>query len=103
MAAYKLKITIFADQDLNDVYLEGFEAWGIEQADKYFDDLISHFDRLCENPFLFRAVDEIREGYRRSVCGKHSIYYRINGDMVEIMGVLKRQDPFKQLPKSPDR
>jgi toxin ParE1/3/4 len=41
---------------------------------------------------LYPAVDYIREGYRRSVCGEDRTYYRIEGDMVEIMAILGGQD-----------
>jgi toxin ParE1/3/4 len=41
---------------------------------------------------LYQTVDDIREGYRRSVCGVDSIYYRIVGDTVEIMCILGQQD-----------
>jgi len=41
---------------------------------------------------LYQAVDDIRAGYRRSVCGIDSIYYRVDGDTVEIMNILGRQD-----------
>jgi toxin ParE1/3/4 len=41
---------------------------------------------------LYPAVDDIREGYRRSVCGVDSIYYRIEGETVEIMAIIGRQD-----------
>jgi toxin ParE1/3/4 len=41
---------------------------------------------------LYQAVDDIREGYRRSVCGVDSIYYRVDGDIVEIMAILGQQD-----------
>lgn len=85
-----------ADQDLNDVYIEGFENWGVDQADRYYDALLTHFDQLCENPLMYAAVNDIREGYRRSVCGKHAIYYRIVGNAVEIMGVLKHQSPERR-------
>ena len=33
------------------------------------------------------------------VCGVHSVYYRIDGDIVEIMSVLRAQDTDKHLPK----
>ena len=98
MANYKLKISAFAESDLNDVYVEGFEQWGEAQADRYYDDLIMHFERLCENPYLYMAVDDVREGYRRSVCGKHAVYYRVSDNAVEIMAVLKRQNPGTYLP-----
>lgn len=41
---------------------------------------------------LFRAVEDIREGYRRSVYRSHSIYYRVEGDYVEVMRILSKQD-----------
>lgn len=40
----------------------------------------------------YQAVDDIREGYRRSVCGVDSIYYHIVDNKVEIMRILGQQD-----------
>ena len=48
--------------------------------------------QIAEQPYLYQAVDYIRAGYRRSVYGTDSIYYRINGDIVEIMAILSHQD-----------
>jgi len=50
------------------------------------------FELLAEQPYLYQAVDDIREGYRRSVCGVDSIYYRVDGDTVEIMSIIGQQD-----------
>ena len=83
MTKYRLVITLEADQDLSNLYENGFKTWGELQADKYYEALLTHFDVLCENPLLYRSVDEIRKGYRRSVCGKHSIFYRVVDDTVE--------------------
>ena len=98
MPKYKLKLSINADTDLQNLYIEGFQQWGEAQADKYFQELIEHFDLLSTNPFLFASVKHIRVGYRRSICGSHSIYYRIEGETVEVMGILKRQNPLDHLP-----
>jgi hypothetical protein len=38
------------------------------------------------------SVDFIKPGYRRCVCGVDSIFYKINGDEVEIMAIFGRQD-----------
>lgn len=91
---YRLVLTVEADQDLDALYNDGYQAWGESQADKYYDAILVHFDVLCDNPYLFRAVDEIREGYRRSVCGKHSIFYRIVDDTIEIMGLVRHENRF---------
>ena len=92
MSKLKLRITELADQDLNDLYVEGFTTWGEGQADHYYDGLLNRFERICENPMMYPAVDDIRAGYRRSVYEKHSIYYVIDEGAVEIRAVVKRQD-----------
>jgi toxin ParE1/3/4 len=89
---YNLKISAGADSDLDLIYEYGFRQWGEEKADIYYDGLINHFSQLCDNPFIYAAVDEIRVGYRRSVCGMHSVYYRITNDDVEIMAIIGKQD-----------
>lgn len=52
----------------------------------------SVFAFLAEQPHLYPAVDHIRPGYRRSVCGVHSIYYRVAEDGIEIVRILKHQN-----------
>ena len=90
MGSYRLSDE--AEDDLVGIHQYGVRKWGVEQADRYYWQLFEHFDALAENPFLYMAVDHIRLGYRRSVCGKHAIYYRVNGDLVEIMAILRAQD-----------
>ena len=82
-----------AKEDLIVIALYGDEHFGINQSDRYRDKLKKRFAVIADTPLLYPAVDHIREGYRRSVCGVHSIYYRIDNEGVEIMRVLGRQDP----------
>ena len=95
MAAYKLNEE--ADEDLDCLYEYGVLSFGLDRADVYYDGLIERFCELADNPHLWQAVDYIRIGYRRSVFASHSIYYRIDGDNVEIMRILGKQDPKKEL------
>lgn len=90
MGTYKLSDA--AEDDLIDIHQYGTRQWGPGQADRYFWQLIAHFDTLAAEPLLYTAVDHIRPGYRRSVCGKHSIYYRVNGEIVEIMAIIRMQE-----------
>ena len=90
MRTYKLSKE--AEADLERIWLRGFKEYGLEQADKYYYAFFERFEELAENPYLYQAVDDIREGYRRSPCGVDSIYYRINGDTIEIMSIIGRQD-----------
>ncbi|MDA0740267.1 MAG: type II toxin-antitoxin system RelE/ParE family toxin [Nitrospirae bacterium] len=93
MARYHLSQS--AEEDLLGIADYGDEHFGIAQSDRYRELLKQRFSLLAEQPYLFPAVDHIQAGYHRSVCGVHSIYYRINGHDVEIMRVLGRQDTKK--------
>ena len=97
MSKYKLRVTKDAERDLDDVYSEGFVTWGEKQADRYYDGLLTRFDRMCDNPMLDRVVDEIRVGYRRSIYEKHSIFFVIIEDTVEVRAVIKRQNITRRL------
>ena len=97
MSKYKLRVTKDAERDLDDVYSEGFVTWGEKQADRYYDGLLARFARMCGNPMLDREVDEIRVGYRRSIYEKHSIFFVIIEDTVEVRAVIKRQNITRRL------
>jgi toxin ParE1/3/4 len=91
------KLNEEAEDDLERLYERGILSFGLTQADRYYDGLIEHFYKLTENPYLWQAVDSIRIGYHRSVYVSNSIYYRIDGDTVEIMRILGSQDAKKEL------
>ena len=91
MAPYKLSME--AEEDIRRLYRHGIQNFGLAQADRYFDGLFTRFDELAKQPLRYPAVDEIREGYRRSVYVAHAIYYRPHNDRVDIMRVLSRENP----------
>jgi len=95
----KYRLSKAAEEDLIGIALFGDEHFGVAQSNRYREQLKQRFSALAEQPFLYPAVDHIRKGYRRSVCGVHSIFYRIDGKAVAIMRILKNQDPEKQLLK----
>ena len=81
-----------AERDLLDIFLYGLEQFGFNQSKRYHEALRERFQELAAHPLRFPAVEHIRRGYRRSVCGSHSIYYRIEGQDVVIVRILGRQD-----------
>lgn len=91
MASYKLNAK--ADEDLSRLYEYGILTFGLDTADRYYDGLIQRFGELVKSPLLWQSVDDIRAGYRRSVYGSHSIYYRIEGKEIIIMRILGKEDP----------
>jgi len=89
---FELRLAPAAEQDLINIALYGMEQFGIEQSEQYRDQLKQRFLELAETPLMYPAVDDLREGYRRSVCGVHSIYYRIHADYIDVVRVIGRQN-----------
>ena len=95
MATYKLSPD--AEENLYRIWVYGAKKFGIAQADKYYEAFFHQFDLIAQDPFLFPSVVYIKKGYRRGVSGVDSIYYKINGDTIEIMAIIGRQDVYSKL------
>jgi len=90
MAKYKLSKS--SEEDLIRIHHYGVKKFGMKQADKYFKAFFTNFALIAERPYSYESVDFIKSGYRRCVCGIDSIYFKINGNIVEIMAIIGRQD-----------
>ena len=89
---YKYKLSNIAKDDLIKIYQFGEQRFGTKQAEIYFDSFFTHFEIIAKNPYLFEAVDFIKSGYRRCVCGVDTIYFKINAEEIEIMTIIGRQE-----------
>lgn len=90
MGNYKLSKD--AQADLIRIHQHGVRVHGEAQADEYYFAFFTRFEQISEQPFLYQGCDNIRKGYRQSICGVDTIYYRVKGDTVEIMNILGRQN-----------
>lgn len=88
----KYRLSNVAKEDLIRIHNYGVHKFGEVQADKYFDSFFKYFDIIAERPFSFEAVDYIKPGYRRCVCGSDSIYYKVNDEDIDIMAIVGKQD-----------
>ena len=60
-----------AVHDLEEIWLRSFKKWGEYQADKYYDELVEHVDRLKDNPKIGKSRDYIRKDYRSFQVNRH--------------------------------
>ncbi len=90
MAKYRLSNE--AKSDLIRIYHYGVEKFGMTQADKYFESFFEYFEIITQRPYSFESVEYIKKDYRRCICGTDSIYFKINGDIIDIMAIVGRQN-----------
>jgi len=82
------RLTPEAVRDMETIWLYTLKEWGLEQANRYTDELTEAFDQLAANPKMATPCDRIRKGYRRSQVGRHAIYFRQTDYGIVVVRVL---------------
>ena len=93
----KYKLTVKAEEDLWRIYRWGYSVFGEIKADEYHYKFLEQFENIANQPYLFSTVDSLDKEYRSCPCGADVIYYQINGQRVDIIRILGRQDIGKHL------
>lgn len=83
----KLVVSNLAKENLASIEDYTRKKWGSCQADKYLAQIEARMFDLLETPYLGIARPELSEGYRCLPEGKHLIFYRIDNDTVNILGI----------------
>lgn len=93
------KTTRLADQDIIDIYVYGAAEFGVDQAERYHEGLVSVFELLAENPHLAHERPEFDPPVRLHPYEAHMIAYLIRDNGILIIRVLHgRQDWERYLP-----
>ena len=92
-----LQFTQLAENDFAGILEFGITRFGIHQAELYIQKLSRHFEYLLESPLIAPSAEEFLLGYRRSVIGQHSVYYRVTDSGILIGRILGRQSPDPQI------
>jgi toxin ParE1/3/4 len=86
MGTYRL--TDDAKDDLIRIDQRGLREHGEVQADACFNAFFERFELLADQPLAYPAVEDIRVGYRRRVCG--AIMPIMGGSIRAIIDKLQR-------------
>jgi len=76
-----------AHADLAAIWDYTAEQWGVEQADRYVDDIQDACDALAASKRDGRPVD-VRVGYLKYLVKSHLIYFRDQNGYLEIIRIL---------------
>lgn len=76
-----------AAADLDNIWDYTAEEWGVEQADRYTDDVQSTCRGLARGEKRGRDVD-VRSGYLKHAVGKHFVFFRTTEAGIEVIRIL---------------
>ena len=76
--------------DINSIWDYTAETWGVDQADRYTDDLRDSCHALARGEKKGRNVD-VRDGYLKYAVGKHFVFFVAADDGVNVIRILHQQ------------
>jgi toxin ParE1/3/4 len=84
------RLSRLALADLRSIGRYTVQQWGLEQANRYLDDLGRLLHLLAVSPGLGRSCDQVRKGYRRMEYGRHVIFYKVRrrGAGIDVIRVI---------------
>ena len=83
------KISNQALIDLEQIWLYTFKNWSIEQADRYYNLLISEMEYVSQNQESGKSMNHVKNGYRASKVKSHLIFYKTSSESeIEIIRIL---------------
>ena len=93
----EFKLTNKAVEDLSKIWDYTFEVWSENQADKYYEILISTCQEIADNPVLGKNYDGITQSLFGMKTNRHIIFYRtLNENYVEITRILHERMDLKK-------
>lgn len=77
-----------AKADLGEIALYTQEEWGIDQRNKYIDEIDTAFQNILNTPHLGRDRSEIQKGVYSRFHKQHTIFYKFSGESLYILRIL---------------
>ncbi|MBA3880549.1 MAG: hypothetical protein C0500_12630 [Sphingobium sp.] len=74
--------------DLDAIRDHSRERWGAAQTARYLRAIRAAVTAAAQAPMQAAPADHYRAGYRKIAAGAHLVFFRINGDAIEIARVL---------------
>lgn len=87
----RYRITPKAHEDLREIGRYTQKRWGKIQRNAYLLKLEKRFNWLAEHPKRGKHRPEIGEGFYSFPEGRHIIFYLINVDFIDIIGIPHRR------------
>jgi len=85
-----------AQIDLEDIWSYTFKNWSKNQADRYYNLLLSECEYISNHFEHGKVMDHILTGYRCSAVKSHLIFYKFGKDgLVEIIRILHQMTNIK--------
>lgn len=92
MSKSKYLISKKAIEDLEIIWKYTLENWSVEQADRYYNLIISEIEFVADNFMTGKSIEHIRKDYRVTKIKSLLIFYRkTDTEMIEVIRILHQK------------
>ena len=84
----KLRVTPKAESDLIGIWVCTYEEWGVDQADRYLNQLEGGMKQLINYPSLGADYTHVFPWYRSLQVEHHAVFYQVLDPEVVVVRVL---------------
>lgn len=95
MQSYDL--TLAAEADLRDIWRYTYKTWGLERAEKYFDQIEACCEVVGDGRARLKALDGLQEGVHIHRCEHHFIVWLVGSRPIIIAILHERMDFMRRL------
>ena len=95
MQSYDL--TLAAETDLRDIWRYTYKKWGLEQAEKYFDQIEACCEAVGDRRARSKTLARLQEGVHIHRCEHHFIVWLIGNRPIIIAILHERMDLMRRL------
>lgn len=74
--------------DVEEIWLYTFETWSLEQADRYYELIMTEITFLSKKPKSGKSINTLREGYYSAKVKSHFIFYKFSSTELEVVRIL---------------
>ena len=104
MKIMHLVISLSAQNDLKEIYKYGRRNWSSAKSESYLNEIKNQMWMLTQQPLMGIDRSELLKESRSLMINRHTLFYRVTADNVEIIRVLhNRQDPSRPRLRNRDR
>ncbi|MEM9716285.1 MAG: type II toxin-antitoxin system RelE/ParE family toxin [Pseudomonadota bacterium] len=70
-----VELTAAAEEDLTGIWLYTYETWGFDQAEKYYDQIISCCEAIGSGKARSKSVEGLGDNIHVHHCEQHYIFF----------------------------
>lgn len=86
-------LTLAAQEDLTGIWLYTFKSWGVDQAEKYYDQIVSCCQAIGAGQARSKPVEGLVENVHVHRCQHHYIFF-LDTERPVILAVLNQRMDF---------